>query len=199
MRARAGFTLIELLVVMAIITILAGLVVVSVGKIRQRALEAEAVSNIASLKTALEAYHASTTIYPNAGLATPKDDPEALFKALYTGNPRLGGDRESHLSDWKMERIGLWPGRFLTGEGEEYQTPSREQLDFQSGNYTPCVLLDPWGRPYHYVEWDSHPPSRRQIEGGQLRAVGGQKYAIWSNGPNRRNDWGEEDDITSWK
>ncbi len=109
----------------------------------------------------------------------------------------MGGDRESYLDDWPEEQIGLWPGSFLQGEEAEYERPSPDQLDFQS-NYTPMVFLDPWGQPYHYVEWDSHPRSRRQLEGGQFKAHGNQKFAIWSNGPNRINDWGKEDDITSW-
>jgi prepilin-type N-terminal cleavage/methylation domain-containing protein len=196
-RSRAGFTLIELLVVISIIAVLAGLVVASVGKVRGRAMVATATTQISSLKGALSNYRGSTTIFPNGGIAAPKDDPEALFKALYTGNPRMGGDRESYIDDWPGEQLGLWPGDFRQGAEARYDPPSPDQLEFHS-SYTPVVFLDPWGHPYHYVEWDSHPRAQRQLEGGQFQARGNQKFAIWSDGPNGINDWGEEDDINSW-
>ncbi|RME76461.1 MAG: prepilin-type N-terminal cleavage/methylation domain-containing protein [Planctomycetota bacterium] len=200
-RARGGFTLIELLVVMAIIAVLAGLVVASVSKLRSRALVATATTQISSLEGAVNNYRSSTTIFPNAGAPAPKDDPEGLFRALCTGNPRLGGDRESYIDvgEWPEEQIGVWPGSYRQGPEAQYDKPSPEQLDFSGGDYTPLVLLDPWGHPYHYVEWDSHPRNRRQLAGGQFRARGNQKFAIWSDGPNGINEWGEGDDVTSWK
>jgi prepilin-type N-terminal cleavage/methylation domain-containing protein len=195
-RNRAGFTLIELLVVMAIIAILASLAVGGYGAIKQRAKVGAATSNIQALKTALGMYNKLTGVYPNRS-QTPQDDPEALFKALYTGNPKLGGSRENHIEDWPPDQIGRWDGPREDPEAI-WARPSEDELDFTTQYKRPLVLLDPWGRPYHYVEWDSYPMSERKLSSGQLKAQGATPYAIWSDGPNRKNEWGKGDDVTSW-
>lgn len=194
---QSGFTLIELLVAMAIIATLASLAVGAAMKMRERATKATAVTGIANIKMAIGAYHSRAGIYPNAGQTAADDDPEALFKALYTGDPKLGGTTDNHLEGWPTERIALWSGAYLDDPDAYYDRPDEDQLDFSGGNYTACVFLDPWERPYHFVEWDSLPRSQRSL-GSDLKAKGGHPFAIWSDGPNKTNDWGKEDDIVSW-
>jgi len=193
-RPEAGFTLVELLVVIAIIGVLAGMIVSIVGMARGRAMQAKSKSGITAISVALEAYNTVNGIYPNGGVTgAAKDDPVALFTALCTGNPRIGGSKENHLDDWPTESIGQW-----NGPGAEfYEPPTEAQLDFSSGMPKPLVLLDSWGRPLHYVEFDSRAQTERQVSGG-MRGRQGQKFAVWSDGPNKINDWGKEDDITSW-
>ncbi len=196
-RPAAGFTLIELLVVIAIIAVLAMLITGALGAIRGRAKVAKASSDIASLKVARGAYHQLMGVYPNRS-ATPKDDPEALFRALYTGTPKLGGSRENHLEDWKIDDIGRYTGP-LAGPEAIVEKATEDDLDFTGGQLKrPLCFLDPWGRPYHYVQWDSFPQSERKLSDGPLRGVGGIPYSIWSDGPNRLNEWGKGDDVTSW-
>jgi prepilin-type N-terminal cleavage/methylation domain-containing protein len=190
----SGFTLIELLVVILIIGVLSGLIVTAVGTVRQRALRAKAKTNIESFKTALSAYNSATGVYPQRG-AQPIDDPECLFKALFTGNPKLGGGRDNYLEDWPVEQLGIWSGP-NADVNAMWAQPSDTQLMFQNGQYTPIAFLDPWGRPYHYVQWFSFPEQQQIFQ--QLRAKGGAAYAIWSDGPDRTNDWGQNDDISSW-
>jgi prepilin-type N-terminal cleavage/methylation domain-containing protein len=192
-RRQAGFTLIELLVVILIIGILAGLIVTAVGTVRQRALIAKAKSNIESLKAALAAYNNATGVYPQRG-ANPTDDPEALFRALYTGQPKLGGGRDNYLEDWPIENLGRWAGPNPSKDAV-WQQPSEDELNFTS-NFSPVVFLDPWGRPYHYVQWYSFPEDQRRL--GSFKAKGGAPFAIWSDGPNRENEWGQGDDVNSW-
>src|SRR5437773_857832 len=105
-RLASGFTLIELLVVILIIGVLSGLIVTAVGAVRQKALRAKAKTNIESFKTALAAYNNATGVYPQRG-PTAKDDPEALFRALFTGNPKLGGGRDNYLEDWPVDQLGV--------------------------------------------------------------------------------------------
>jgi len=196
LRRRAGFTLIELLIVISIIAVLAGLITTSVTLVRQRAKKARAASEIASITLALKNYHTQVGVYPGANVG-PVDNPESLFRALYTSNPRLGGTQENYLEDWKPSSMGIWPGSYFDNPDAEYAEPNEAQLNTET-SYTPIVFLDGWGHPYHYVEWKSHPKSRRQLPGGRLRAMGGLPYMIWSNGADGKNDWGKKDDITSW-
>jgi prepilin-type N-terminal cleavage/methylation domain-containing protein len=190
-----GFTLVELLVVIGIIATLAGLITGISIWARQRALFAKCKSNIGTIATALEAYNSSNGVYPAAGvMGKARDDPAALFRGLYRGNLRIEGSRDNHIADWPAEAIGKWSGAF---QGQ-YQTPDEAELDFSGANRQECVLLDPWGRAYHYVEFDSRARIDRETAGGQIKAKGGQSYAIWSDGPNGENEWGKGDDINSW-
>jgi prepilin-type N-terminal cleavage/methylation domain-containing protein len=194
-----GFTLIEILVVIAIIAILAGMIVGVTGMARKRAMRAKASTNISTIKLALEAYNTNNGIYPDGGrTGKAKDDPWMLFLALYTGNMKIGGSRDSHLGDWPPESIGRWNGVFKTGEGSMYENPNEDELDFSTGIRGRAVFLDPWGHPYHYAEFDSRAPADKTLDGGQMRAKGGQRYAIWSDGPDGINDWGKNDDVNSW-
>lgn len=84
----------------------------------------------------------------------------------------------------------------------------------------PLVFLDPWGAPLHYREWATvasatvealqrDPPRRTGfttsptgddpvVSGPVLdRPVG--RYQVWSNGPNGVNEFGDGDDIASWR
>ena len=194
-KGQGGFTLVELLVVIAIIAVLAGMIVGVIGVARGRAMMAKSKAGISSLAVALEAYNTVNGIYPNGGITGPaKDDPEALFRALYTSNPRIGGSKENHVEDWPPEQIGLWNGSYV----DVYVNPSDTQLDFSGGTSAKMVFLDAWGRSLHYVEFESRAAADRTVQGGAMRGRTGQKYAIWSDGPNKINDWGKEDDVTSW-
>lgn len=195
-RLARGFTLIELLVVISIIVVLGTMITMAVRSVRQRALIAKARTNISSLQVALGAYNQLTGVYPKKPGSAPQDAPEVLFTALYTGNPKIGGSRENHVADWPVESIGRWDGPNPNVEAQ-WSQPTEAELDFTTGMTRPLVFLDPWGRPYHYVEWDSFPQSERKL-GTQLKARGGAAYAIWSDGANRLNEWGLGDDVNSW-
>ena len=59
-----GFTLIELLVVIAIIGVFSAVVLSSLNIARDRAKDAARMSNVKSLKTAMESYHIDNNQYP---------------------------------------------------------------------------------------------------------------------------------------
>ncbi len=62
-----GFTLIELLVVIAIIGLLSSVVLASLNRVRQKARDAQRVSNLTQIRTALELYYTDNNSYPNPG------------------------------------------------------------------------------------------------------------------------------------
>ena len=55
--------------------------------------------------------------------------------------------------------------------------------------------LDPWGRPYH-VFFDTDDDGRTEIK--PMTFVP-EPVAIWSDGFNKLNEFGEGDDVCSWK
>jgi prepilin-type N-terminal cleavage/methylation domain-containing protein len=62
----AAFTLVELLVTMAIIGLLMGLLVPSIGKVREHACKARALKDLDSLATASRAFHNEYHMWPTA-------------------------------------------------------------------------------------------------------------------------------------
>ncbi len=68
--ATAAFTLIELLVVMAIIIVLAGLVLSTVGYVQKKGARSRAETEIAAMSAACESYKADNGIYPRDATTT---------------------------------------------------------------------------------------------------------------------------------
>jgi type II secretion system protein G len=77
----AAFTLIELIVVIAIITILVGLVLSTVGYAQKKAARSRAETEIAAMSAALESYRADNAIYPRDSQTTD------LLNSTNDGNP----------------------------------------------------------------------------------------------------------------
>lgn len=87
MRTNKGFTLIELLVVIAIIGILSSVVLVSLNTARQKARDAQRISDVRQIQLALEFYYdaADPNSYPVmvAGDATPASVVGAALAPTY--------------------------------------------------------------------------------------------------------------------
>ncbi len=74
-----GFTLIELLVVLVIVSILATIVLVSLGSVRAKARDARRESDIRQMMLAMEMYYDSVLKYPEKGtLGTTVQPPTVI-------------------------------------------------------------------------------------------------------------------------
>jgi len=81
-RYNAAFTLIELIVVTAVIIILTGLVLSTVGYVQKKGARARAETEIAAMSAACESYKADNGIYPRT-VATDGFDPTTTNLADY--------------------------------------------------------------------------------------------------------------------
>ncbi|HEY7000954.1 MAG TPA: prepilin-type N-terminal cleavage/methylation domain-containing protein [Candidatus Udaeobacter sp.] len=133
-RHYTAFTLIELMVVIAVIVILAGLILSTVGYVQKKAARSRAETEIASMSAALEGYKADNGIYPQNALATGA---HALYQGLSgDGNDAIGGTTAS---------TGT-PG----SSGKSYMTLKTNMLNPNPPDATARVI-DPFRNDYNYL------------------------------------------------
>jgi prepilin-type N-terminal cleavage/methylation domain-containing protein len=78
-RYNAAFTLIELIVVTAVIVILTGLVLSTVGYVQKKGARARAETEIAAISAACESYKADNGVYPKDATTTDTLDAKATI------------------------------------------------------------------------------------------------------------------------
>lgn len=61
---KTGFTLVEILIVISIIGILSGIVIMSVGPVRMKGRDTQRISDLSSIRIALEIYKSQNGTYP---------------------------------------------------------------------------------------------------------------------------------------
>ena len=128
-----AFTLIELIVVVGIISVLAGLVLSTVGYARKKGALARAETEIAAMSAALENYKSDNAIYPAYSGSTGA---HALYQGLSgDGNDAIGGTTAS---------TGI-PG----SSGKSYMTLKPNMLTPNPPDATTRVI-DPFGSDYNY-------------------------------------------------
>ena len=197
-RKVGGFTLIELMIVVSIIAVLATLVTKMIQLAQDKALEAQATTDISTLKNALEQFNRDEGVYPGWDLEV--DDPEEFngFPAMFEG---IAGERPPNGKGGKnAPYLELDTSSIVVIDEdyeEEYKKAGRSDL------FDPDVekfYLDPWQVPYFYRE----NRSKRDKEDWMIRRSG---FDLWSAGPDSVNEAcygvaedGEEeyDDIGNW-
>jgi type II secretory pathway pseudopilin PulG len=133
-RVSAAFTLIELIVVTAVIIILTGLVLSTVGYVRKKGARSRAETEIAAMSAALESYKADNAIYPPNAVAPGA---HALYQGLSgDGNDAIGGATAS---------TGT-PG----SSGKSYMTLKPNMLSPNPPNAMTHVI-DPFQNDYNYI------------------------------------------------
>lgn len=146
MKNRSAFTLVEMLTVMAVIAILAGLILSTVGYAQKKGASSRAEAEIAALSAACESYKADNGIYPqntatdalNANnLVNPfHNNPSAYPSASLHLYKSLSGDSDANRS---------------RNAGETIYFPFKpNMLAPSSGTGTVTAINDPFGLSYGY-------------------------------------------------
>jgi type II secretory pathway pseudopilin PulG len=98
-RARGAFPLIELIVVIAIIIVLAGLILSTMGYVQKKGARSRAETEIAAMSAACESYKADNGIYPrnsqtDALYSTSDGNPSDYLSACRYMYGEITGDRD---------------------------------------------------------------------------------------------------------
>ena len=163
-----AFTLIELVLVIGIITVLAGLVLSTVGYARKKAARARAESEIAAMSAACENYKADNGIYPRDPTANTSTDalnartmldPGTTNAALYRAASlvlyrALSGDRNLDRAvtaadeNYNIDGTTLSPP--MTQLPRSYFAFKPNMLSPAGGNGTVTATADPFTNTYGY-------------------------------------------------
>jgi type II secretory pathway pseudopilin PulG len=133
-----AFTITELLIVIAIIIVLAGLILSTVGYVQKKGARSRAETEIAAMSAALESYKADNGIYPTDSTKTEQVDPAVsptpAAASLYLYE-QLSGDTNDDRA----------------AEGESYFTFKPGMLLPAPPSTNPVTAMrDPFGNPYGY-------------------------------------------------
>ena len=140
--ATAAFTLIELLVVMAIIIVLAGLVLSTVGYVQKKGARSRAETEIAAMSAACESYKADNGIYPR------NSDTDNL-DARTNGDPATTAYRRASLYLY-IQLSGTDANRTpITGAKSSF-TFKPNQLSPADQTQPVEFIRDPFGNSYGY-------------------------------------------------
>jgi type II secretory pathway pseudopilin PulG len=140
-RYNAAFTLIELIVVTAVIIILTGLVLSTVGYVQKKGARARAETEIAAMSAACESYKADNGIYPTDASTTEQLNSTVSFNpinyqsaSLYLYK-KLSGDATGNRQPSSKSYMAFKPNMLL---------PAPPSTD------TVIAIADPFGNSYGY-------------------------------------------------
>lgn len=149
-----AFTLIELIVVVGIISVLAGLVLSTVGYARKKVARARAETEIAAMAAACENYKSDNGIYPRDTTNNTTDNLAAL-----TASPTPDPKPTSYdPSDSRYSAASFYLYIQLSGDtagnrsptGKSYMAFKPNMLLPPGGNGTVTAIADPFGNSYGY-------------------------------------------------
>ena len=159
---RRGFTLIEILVVVAIISMLVGLMMPAMMRVREQARQRKAGVERLALHNSLKAFFAEYDRWPmpDGYLGTDMDNPDAQFVYTYSdGSGDSDGSNEELVIRMRPDSVlNLKMMHFLEEESFSRVDPDGD-LDANG------PLRDPWGEPYT-ITIDIRYPGQSSIVSG---------------------------------
>jgi prepilin-type N-terminal cleavage/methylation domain-containing protein len=142
-----GFTLIELLIVIAVIIVLAGLVLSTVGYVQKKGARSRAETEIAAMSAACESYKADNGIYPTGSPTDALDSTSDGNPANYAAACRymygeVTGDRDfdGATDSGSKSYITLKPASMLRADMSQPPSSSNQVT----------AIRDPFGNSYGY-------------------------------------------------
>lgn len=211
----AGFTMIEVLVVVAIISILAGLITVSVQHARSFSEAKRTRMEIQALIGAAEGFKQAFGTYPPSTFAVPplkfktngiNEGNECLLAYLTT--QKKGGPFLMDLGDDRLENLDQ---DSLSAKNVKVVV---DKLDWTRGNSQLLEYVDLWGNPFVYIHNRDYRSRKKikyvdgegktvEVKASKSKKTGAYQNPtscqIWSFGQNRINENGEGDDVVSWR
>jgi len=175
----SAFTLIELLVVMAIIIVLAGLILSTMGYVQKKGARSRAETEIAAMSAACESYKADNAIYPRdptLNTATDALDARTMFDPVTTDAllykvaslvlyRALSGDRNLDRTvnatdqNFKIDGTTLSPP--LTQLPKSYFAFKPNMLSPTDQSLVPVEFVrDPFGNSYGYSTANQADPAK---------------------------------------
>ncbi len=163
--ASSAFTIIELLIVMAVIIILAGLILVAAGYVREKGYRSRAEAEIAAISAAVESYRVDNGVYPRetatdtltavTDQAFSSKNPPDPKPTGYEADPRktsaLGvPDYNSASFTLYAQLSGNLDGDRTTVAGKGYFQFKPNMLYPANGSGTVVAVVDPWGNTYGF-------------------------------------------------
>jgi len=152
---RRAFTLIELIVVTAVIIILTGLVLSTVGYIQKKGARARAETEIAAMSAACENYKADNGIYPRDNTTSQYTD---------TLNARQNFDATQtvyqHASFYLYTQLSADSSGNRNPTGKSYMQFKPTMLLPVGGIGTVIAISDPFGNSYGYSTANQADPAK---------------------------------------
>lgn len=172
---KRGYTAIEMLVVIAIITILASILLPTLGSSQRKANAAKAKAMIESLSTALESYRSTFGAYP------PDDDiggagrTAASCLYYYTAATYVAAVNSS---------ATISAGPFMSFRNKDLGSNAQQaDLDGDGADEDLSTIIDPWGNTYVYEE-----PGTNNTT----------SFDLSSNGPDGTASSGDDIGLNNW-
>jgi prepilin-type N-terminal cleavage/methylation domain-containing protein/prepilin-type processing-associated H-X9-DG protein len=170
MSSRRGFTLIELLVVIAIISVLLGLILAAVPRVRETANTASCQSNLRQLGIALHGYHTDVGCLP-PGMVSDSDVTSAQATGFTYLLPYL--EQETVFADYHLDEAWYRPANYAA-VGQEIKIffcPSNRS----SGTLDLSLIAAEWNTPL--------PPFAGSCDYAFCKGANGSLNSDWTRTP----------------